>query len=72
MPDPKWVEAVQAVVVLKAGAQVSEAELITHCRALIAHYKCPKYVAFVDELPRLPSGKINKVELRARYREGRG
>ena len=72
VPDPKWVEAVQAAVVLKAGAQLSEVELITHCRALIAHYKCPKYVAFVDNLPRLPSGKINKVELRARYREGRG
>ena len=68
VPDPKWVEAVQAVVVIKAGARVSEAELMAHCRTLIAGYKCPKHVAFVNELPRLPSGKVNKVELRSRYR----
>ena len=71
VPDPKWVEAVQAVVVLKSGAQATAAELIAHCRNLIAHYKCPKQVDFVNELPRLPSGKINKVELRARYRSSR-
>lgn len=69
VPDSKWVEAVKAVVVLKRGAEVSEAELIAHCRRLIAGYKCPKSVAFVPELPRLASGKINKVELRDRYRQ---
>ena len=68
VPDSKWVESVKAVVVLKRGAQVTDAELIAHCRTLIAGYKCPKSVAFVEELPRLPSGKINKVELRDRYR----
>ena len=70
VPDPKWVEAVKAVVVLKEGATVSGPELIAHCRTLIAGYKCPKSVSFVRELPRLPSGKINKVELRDRYHRG--
>jgi acyl-CoA synthetase (AMP-forming)/AMP-acid ligase II len=46
---------------------VTEAELIAHCRCLIAAYKCPKSVDFVDALPRLPSGKVSKVALRARY-----
>jgi acyl-CoA synthetase (AMP-forming)/AMP-acid ligase II len=69
VPDPKWVEAVKAVVVLKPGAEVAEAQLIAHCKQLIAGYKCPKSVAFVQELPRLATGKINKVELRARYRQ---
>jgi acyl-CoA synthetase (AMP-forming)/AMP-acid ligase II len=55
--------------VLKRGAEVTEAELIAHCRTLIAGYKCPKGITFVPELPRLASGKINKVELRDRYRQ---
>lgn len=42
-------------------------ELIEHCRGLIAHYKCPKSVIIVDELPVLPTGKINKVLLRQQY-----
>jgi len=68
IPDPKWVETVRAIVVVKSGATVSEAELIAHCRTLIASYKCPKSVVFIQELPRLPSGKINKVELRQHFR----
>jgi len=71
VPDAKWVEAVRAVVVIKSGARTTADELVAHCRNLIAHYKCPKHVDFVSELPRLPSGKINKVELRARYRASR-
>ena len=43
------------------------AQLIDHCRAHLAHYKCPTTVDFVDELPRLPTGKLLKRELRARY-----
>ena len=64
VPHEKWGECVKAIVVLRAGETVSEAELITHCRQLIAGYKCPKTVEFVDELPRLPTGKISKVQLR--------
>ena len=65
--DDKWGEAVKAIVVLKSGASATAAELIAHCRTLIAGYKCPKSIDFVDELPRLPSGKISKVMLRNRY-----
>ena len=42
--------------------------LILHCRGQIAGYKCPKSVDFVSELPRLPTGKLDKPVLRARYR----
>jgi acyl-CoA synthetase (AMP-forming)/AMP-acid ligase II len=69
VPDAYWGEAVKAVVVLKAGMQVAAAELIAHCRQLIASYKCPKSVELVDTLPRLPSGKLNKVQLREIYAE---
>jgi acyl-CoA synthetase (AMP-forming)/AMP-acid ligase II len=68
VPDPKWVEAVKAVVVRRPGGSVDEAGLIAHCKTLIAGYKCPKSIAFVDELPRIATGKINKVALRDRYR----
>lgn len=67
VPDPKWVESVRAVCVLAQGQSATEEELIEHCRQLIARYKCPKSVVFVDELPRLASGKVNKVELRKDY-----
>ncbi len=64
VPDDRWGEAVKAVVVTKPGASASAEELIAHCRGLIAAYKCPKSVDFVDELPRNPSGKVLKKEIR--------
>ncbi|MEA3100910.1 long-chain-fatty-acid--CoA ligase [Caballeronia mineralivorans] len=64
VPHEKWGECVKAIVVLRPGEVVTEADLIAHCRQLIAGYKCPKTVEFVDELPRLPTGKISKVQLR--------
>jgi len=67
VPDSRWGEAVKAVVVGKHGVPIEAAELIAHCRQFIAGYKCPKSVDFVTELPRLPSGKINKVNLRSHY-----
>jgi acyl-CoA synthetase (AMP-forming)/AMP-acid ligase II len=63
-PDPTWGEAVCAVVVAKPGAEVSESDLIEHAKTLIASYKKPRSVVFVEELPKLPSGKVNKVALR--------
>ena len=66
--DERWGEAVKAIVVVKAGAAATAELLIAHCRALIAGYKCPKSVAFVDALPRLPSGKVSKVTLRQQFR----
>ena len=63
-PDPKWIEAVTAVVVLKEGAQCAADELIAHARANLAPFKVPKRVAFVEDLPRNASGKILKRNLR--------
>ena len=68
VPDPKWVEAVKAVVVRRAGSTLTPESLVEHCRTLIARYKCPRSVEFVDELPRLATGKLDKPSLRARYR----
>lgn len=67
VPDERWGEAVTAVVVCKPALAVTAAELLSHCRTLIAGYKCPKHIEFVAELPRLPSGKVSKVSLRERY-----
>ena len=71
VPDAKWGEAVKACVVVKAGEDLSEAELIAHARTLIAGYKCPKSVDFIEALPRNPSGKILRRELRAPYWVGK-
>ena len=70
VPDERWGEAVKAVVVLRAGAPVDPAALIAHCRTLIAAYKAPKSVDFVDALPRNPSGKVLRRELRKPYWAG--
>ena len=71
VPDEKWGEAVKAFVVLKAGADVTEADIIAHARQNIAGYKCPKSVDFISALPRNPSGKILRRELRAPYWVGK-
>lgn len=71
VPDAKWGEAVKACVVAKPGETLSEAEVIAHARTQIAGYKCPKSVDFIPALPRNPSGKILRRELRAPYWEGR-
>jgi fatty-acyl-CoA synthase len=67
LSDPRWVEAVTAVVVVKAGMSLDEAAVIAHCRAELAHFKCPKRVIFAETLPRNPSGKILKRNLRLKY-----
>jgi acyl-CoA synthetase (AMP-forming)/AMP-acid ligase II len=71
VPDERWGEAVKAVVVLKSGAEARPAEIIAHCRQLIAGYKLPKSVDYIDVLPRNPSGKVLRRELRKPYWEGR-
>ena len=63
IPDPRWGEQVCAVVV--ARADVAAADLVAHCRAQLAGFKCPRRVEFVDALPRNASGKILKHRLRA-------
>jgi len=59
-PDPEMGEQVTAFVQLADGASVSADELIEWCRARLTHFKCPREVRFVDELPRLPTGKLLK------------
>ena len=70
LPDEKWRETVKALVVLTPGAEVSEAEVIEHCRAGLTHYKCPTSVEFRDELARTATGKLQKFKLRQPYWEG--
>jgi acyl-CoA synthetase (AMP-forming)/AMP-acid ligase II len=70
--DEKWGEAVKAVVVLKKGYNATEEEIITFCKENIAHYKAPKSVDFMDELPKTGSGKIYKKGLRDHYWEDKG
>jgi acyl-CoA synthetase (AMP-forming)/AMP-acid ligase II len=71
VPDDKWGETVKALVVVAEGRTVTEAELIEHCRARLAHYKCPTSVELRDSLPRTATGKLQKFKLRAPYWEGR-
>jgi acyl-CoA synthetase (AMP-forming)/AMP-acid ligase II len=71
VPDEKWGETVKAVVVLRAGARASEAEIVEHCRRGLASYKKPASVDFVPDLPKNAYGKVLKRELRAPYWSGR-
>jgi long-chain acyl-CoA synthetase len=64
VPDDTWGERVTAAVALQPGAQVAESALIEHCRAQLAGFKLPKSVLFLPELPKNPSGKILKRELK--------
>ncbi len=65
VPDPEWGESVKAIVVTRATA--TQQDLIDHCRSLIASYKKPRTVEFVEALPRLFNGKIDKKALRAPF-----
>jgi fatty-acyl-CoA synthase len=67
LPDPKWVEAVTAVIVLKVGQILTEAEVMLHCNQNMATFKAPKRVIFAEVLPKNPSGKLLKRELRTHY-----
>lgn len=64
LADPLWVEAVTAIVVLRAGAETDDAALIAHARSTLASYKVPKRVLFIADLPRNASGKVLKRKLR--------
>ena len=70
VPDPKWGETVKAVVVLKPGAEADPGAIISFARERIAHFKCPTSIDFVEVLPRNPSGKVLKRELREPYWQG--
>jgi fatty-acyl-CoA synthase len=64
VPDPEWGETLRAFVVLRAGKHTTEQEVIDFCRTGLADYKRPRKVTFLVELPRNPTGKILKRELR--------
>ena len=67
VPDDRWVEAVSAVVVRRPGWEVTAEELVALARERLAGYKIPRSIEFVDDLPRTPSGKVLKRELRERH-----
>ncbi|MGP8473912.1 acyl-CoA synthetase [Burkholderia sp. PR2] len=69
LPDPKWIEAVTAVVVLVPGSGLTEDMLIAACASRLAHFKVPKRIIVTENLPKNPSGKLLKRELRLRYTE---
>jgi long-chain acyl-CoA synthetase len=71
IPDPRWGEAVHAVVVRRPAASLTGADIVAHCRSLIAGYKCPRSVDIRDEaLPLSSVNKINKAELRTPFWSG--
>ena len=65
--DEKWGEAVKAVVVIKKGEKVTQEEIIDWCKGRLARFKTPRQVAFAEEIPRTPTGKILKRVLRGIY-----
>jgi len=71
VPHEKWGETVMAVVVPRPDAALDEAAVIAHCRAHLAHYKCPTRVELRDTLPRTATGKLQKFRLREPYWAGR-
>jgi acyl-CoA synthetase (AMP-forming)/AMP-acid ligase II len=70
VPSEKWGETIKALVVLAAGEQVTEADLIAHCKGRLAGYKAPTSVEFRAEIPRTATGKIQKFKLREQYWQG--
>ncbi len=64
VPDIRWGETPKAFIILKPGAQTTADEIIAFCRERLAHFKCPKFVEFVESLPKTSTGKIQKFVLR--------
>ena len=71
IPDPQWGEAVHAVVVLRPGQTATADDIVAHCKTLIAGYKSPRSVEFLDALPMTGAGKILKTKLREPFWQGR-
>jgi long-chain acyl-CoA synthetase len=67
VPSDRWGESVHAAVVKAEGADPTPEEIIAFARERLAHFKCPTSVSYVDALPRNPSGKILRRELRAPF-----
>jgi len=67
LPHPRWIETVTAVIVLKEGTEKTEASIIDHCKVHLASFKAPTKVIFQKYLPKNPSGKLLKRELREQH-----
>ncbi|CAO3428199.1 fatty acyl-CoA synthetase [Azospirillum doebereinerae] len=72
LPDPKWIEAVTAFVVLRSGQSATAEELVAHSRQHLAPFKLPKAIHFVEALPRNTAGKLLKRELRRSFTDAAG
>ncbi|MBM3735529.1 MAG: AMP-binding protein [Acidobacteria bacterium] len=70
IPHEKWGETIKAFVVLKPGATATAEEMLAHCRTRLGGYRCPSSVDFLPTLPRNPSGKVLKKDLREPYWRG--
>jgi long-chain acyl-CoA synthetase len=68
VPDERVGEEIMAVIVLKKGVNVTDKEIIDLCEKNLAKYKKPRHISFVEALPKNPSGKVLKRELRKRYK----
>jgi acyl-CoA synthetase (AMP-forming)/AMP-acid ligase II len=70
VPDPVWGEAIKAVVVLRDGHAATDADLIEHCRPLLADFKKPRSIDFIRELPKNGNGKLSRKDVKERYWSG--
>ena len=64
VPDERWGEVGRAIISLRTGHVVTEADIMRHCDTNLARYKQPRSVRFVDALPRNATGKVHKPTLR--------
>ncbi len=71
VPSERWGETIKALVVRGEGTEVTEAEIIAHCKQRLAGYKAPTSVEFRDEIPHTATGKIQKFKLREPSWQGR-
>lgn len=69
VPHPKWIEAVTAIVVLKAGTTATVDDIHAYCQEHLSHFKAPKHIDITDQLPKNASGKLLKRELRQQYND---
>jgi fatty-acyl-CoA synthase len=69
LPHPRWIEAVTAFVVPKPGESITEEEIIQFCKKNLAGYKVPKKVVVLDELPKNPTGKVLKKDIRNQFKD---
>jgi len=69
LPHPRWIEAVTAFVVPKPGESITEEEIIQFCKQNLAGYKVPKKVVVLDEIPKNPSGKVLKKDIRNQFKD---